>query len=357
MLVTRACLFVSLGLACALAGAGCGSGARVEARARAAAAAFLARYVAPDGRVVRLDQGGDTVSEGQAYALLLAEAAGRTATFRRVWGWTKAHLSRPDGLLAYHADATGVLDAEPAADADLLAAWALTRYRGPRPSAYLQDGRRLAAAVLANELAYPRAGDPVLAAGPWATPLPAWIDPSYFAPLAFAGLDEALPDGRWRALERNAVSLTSALAAGGHVLPPDWASLAAGGAIAPRPPPSGTPDRVQYGLEAQRIVVWFASACDRNARALAAHWRRLLHGSAEAAIALSPSGQVQDGAEAPLPLVAAAAAAGAAGDAHARDRLLDRAQGLNDRHPTYYGAAWVALGRVLLTTHLLGGCA
>jgi len=35
--------------------------------ARAAAESFLDRYVEPDGRVVRLDQGGDTVSEGQAY--------------------------------------------------------------------------------------------------------------------------------------------------------------------------------------------------------------------------------------------------------------------------------------------------
>src|SRR5438045_6380113 len=38
------------------------------------ARAFLDRYVMGDGRVARIDQGGDTVSEGQAYALLLAAA-------------------------------------------------------------------------------------------------------------------------------------------------------------------------------------------------------------------------------------------------------------------------------------------
>jgi endoglucanase len=37
-------------------------------------------------------------------------------------------------------------------------------------------------------------------------------------------------------------------------------------------------------------------------------------------------------------------------------RLLDRAQALNAGQPTYYGSAWVALGRVLLQTGLLGGC-
>jgi endoglucanase len=30
---------------------------------------------------------------------------------------------------------------------------------------------------------------------------------------------------------------------------------------------------------------------------------------------------------------------------------------VNAAAPTYYGAAWVALGRALLTTSLLGGCA
>ena len=33
---------------------------------------FLRRYVDGDGRVVRRDQGGDTVSEGQAYGMLIA---------------------------------------------------------------------------------------------------------------------------------------------------------------------------------------------------------------------------------------------------------------------------------------------
>src|SRR5579875_560781 len=66
------------------------------------AAAFLATYVTTDGRVVRPDQGGDTVSEGQAYALLIAEASGDAARFATVWNWTRTHLLRPDGLLAWH---------------------------------------------------------------------------------------------------------------------------------------------------------------------------------------------------------------------------------------------------------------
>ena len=39
------------------------------------ASRFLELYVMPDGRAVRRDQGGDTVSEAQAYALLIALVA------------------------------------------------------------------------------------------------------------------------------------------------------------------------------------------------------------------------------------------------------------------------------------------
>ena len=37
-------------------------------------------------------------------------------------------------------------------------------------------------------------------------------------------------------------------------------------------------------------------------------------------------------------------------------RLLNRADASESQHHTYYGAAWVALARVLLTTELLRAC-
>jgi hypothetical protein len=52
--------------------------------------------------------------------------------------------------------------------------------------------------------------------------------------------------------------------------------------------------------------------------------------------------------------VAAAGATRAAGEDPAP--LLDRAERLDASTPTYNGAAWVALGRITLTAHLLGGC-
>ena len=57
-----------------------------------------------------------------------------------------------------------------------------------------------------------------------------------------------------------------------------------------------------------------------------------------------------------LSAVAAAAAAPAAGDHTAARQLLSRASEIDANHPSYYGAAWVALGRILLTTDKLARC-
>jgi endoglucanase len=91
---------------------------------------------------------------------------------------------------------------------------------------------------------------------------------------------------------------------------------------------------------------------------LAARWWPALSAPGRAAAtALSQQAQVVNPAKDALPYVAAAAAAGAAGHDDKRNRLLDRAAELDAAAPTYYGGAWLALGRALLTTGGLGGCA
>src|SRR5262249_25843719 len=70
-------------------------------RAQAAAEHFLDRYVDSDGRVVRRDQGGDTVGEGQAYGMLMAAAIGDRRRFNSIWDWTQRNLQRPDGLISF----------------------------------------------------------------------------------------------------------------------------------------------------------------------------------------------------------------------------------------------------------------
>jgi endoglucanase len=320
--------------------------------ATAAAEAFLNEYVDADGRVVRRDQGGDTVSEGQAYALLLAEAAGDRARFDRIWTWTRSHLQEPRGLFAFRANPDGtVADTQPASDADLLIAWALVRMGGPRAAEYHRAGLRVARAVLAYETV--RRGDTLmLAAGPWATGQPVTLDPSYWAPVAFEQLATATGDLRWTALDDGTLTLASELTSGGTVLPPDWARV---DRTRPEPAPNRQSRFIQYGLDAQRLPVLLATSCNPGARALAARLDPLLK-AREDALALTPMGQVIDGRTNATPLIGAAAAAQAAGDTARRDRLFERAVQENRQQPTYYGSAWLALGRTLLTTHLLGGC-
>jgi endo-1,4-beta-D-glucanase Y len=345
-------VMASAGLAVVVAGCGSSTGPQQDATR------FLETYARPDGRVVRLDQGGDTVSEGQAYGMLLAEVSGDSRTFGRIWTWTRQHLQLRDHLFAFHANAKGqVISTEPASDADLLIAWALLRYQGPHAAEWHRDGREVADAVLAREVTTGPNGMPVLVAGPWATGEPATIDPSYWSLAAYQGLAKWTGNEEWLRLEAGAVDLAREITKNGKELPPDWALLHVGDAPQPEPSPNGDAPVAQYGLDAQRTVVWFAASCNPHARALAARWWRLLRPSFSAhALALSLGGEVLTATRAPLPLVAAAAAARAAGHSTETQQLLDEAAAQQRHFPTYYGGAWSALGQALLTSDALGPC-
>ena len=117
-----------------------------------AADRFLSGYVDGDGRVVRHDEGGDTVSEGQAYALLVATTVGDEARFDQVWTWTRANLQRSDGLFAWRWAEGAISDASPATDADvdIARALAMAGDRFDRPE-LTDEARRVAAAVLEHE--------------------------------------------------------------------------------------------------------------------------------------------------------------------------------------------------------------
>lgn len=322
----------------------------------AAAERFLDDYLGPDGRVVRHDQGGDTVSEGQAYAMLVAVALGDRERFDLAWGWTRAHIQRPDGLLAWHWAGGLVRDSEPASDADLDAARALVlateRFGAP---GYGAEGARIAEAILREETAR-TPGGLVLVAGPWARGATVRVNPSYFSPRAFADLARASGDTRWNVLAAASSRLVDALTSSGLGIAPNWAVVDGLGAASPAPGPGDAPS---WGLDAARIQPRFAEACSGADRALAARaWpflRELTRGG-DVAIDYSLDGRPLSTAVNPLGLVAAAGAAAAAGETGERDALLDRAEALGQAHPTYYGAAWIALGRLMLTTDRLGAC-
>jgi endoglucanase len=313
--------------------------------------AFLDGYVDGDGRVVRRDQGGDTVSEGQGYALLLAVVADDRDRFEAVWRWTRTHLRRADGLLSWWWADGAVRDRSSAADADLDVAHALVlggdHFEVPE---WRRDGVALGRAVLDTETATTRLGR-VLLAGSWVEGPPYRVDPSYASPVAFAVLAEASGDDRWNELAAGSRALLHALLARAP-LPPDWAEVSARGAVAPVKPPDGSP--IGFGLDAARVPIRYAASCDPEDLRLAARLApALLRSPDEIRAVTDLRGRPIVTWSHPLPIVAAAAAAAADGRTEQARFLQASARDLSRRVDTYYGSAWAALA----TTVFLPGCA
>ena len=333
--------------------------ATANERALAASKDFLERYVDPDGRVVRRDQGDDTVSEGQAYAMLVAVAIDDREAFDRVWRWTRENLQRPDGLLSFLWRDGKVEDPQAAADADLDAARALllaaSRFDDER---YRTEGLRIAKGIVGEQTAR-SGGQRVLLAGPWANYEDRLVvNPSYFAPRSYALLERATGDDVWQELAVSSRRIADELVADGERLPPNWAVIRGDMDIRASGPPNNEGEAPDYGFDAARLPLRYAESCDPRDRAIAADvWRVLSQrGVDELSTRHDLDGEPDEEGVHPVGLVGAAGAARAAGDRQMTRELLDRADEVDDEFPTYYGSALVALGRLMLTTDRLGAC-
>ncbi len=292
---------------------------------------FLDRYVDDTGRVVRHDQGDDTVSEGQAYGLLLAVAVDDRELFELIWRWTHDTLQRRDKLFSWHWD-SGVTDPQSASDADLDTARALVLAAHTFDDARLsREGVEVGKSVLDRSTAVV-SGHRILLPGPWAKKDPQFrFNASYVSPVATQQLYEASSDRRWRELERGSRWLVRRLSAGGA--PPDWAEVGRDGSV--------RPDRPGSGWDADRVPIRHAESCVAADRRLAASLSTRLD---------------QVGSRRALSWMAEAAARAAAGEHDASMRAMSKATDIRKEHPTYYGDAWEALGRFMLLDDRLGGC-
>lgn len=320
------------------------------------AKSFLDDWV-DDGRVVRRDQGGDTVSEGQAYGMLAAVALESEDEFDAIWRWTQDNLVRPDGLVAWRWDDGAVVDAEPASDADLDIARALVlagdRFDEP---GYTAEGVALSAVIMEKMTASTAAGR-ILLPGVWAADTePYAYNPSYASPVAFDVLGAATGDARWDELAAGSAAVTTTLLSS-SALPPDWAQVHADGRVDPMPGARGTGTDVRYSYDAARLPLRYAESCDPADRGLAAMLAPALSRTAEPGAELDlGGGRLSEGVH-PLAWGARAASLAAAGDAGAaREDLTSAARTLGE-NPTYYGAAWAALSATILESADLGGCA
>jgi len=328
----------------------------VSPSAERAGRSFLDGYVDPDGRVVRRDQDGDTVSEGQAYAMLVAVALRDHVTFDAIWSWTRQHLLRPDQTLSWLWRDGAVVDASSASDADLDAARALVMggrvFADPELTA---AGVRLGRAILDEETVNTALGR-IMVAGNWARQDPHTYNPSYSSPVAFGLLHQASGDQRWMELSAGSHRATRAFL-DRDPLPPDWGQVDSKGRVRPTAGAAGRgSDGVQYGYDAARLPLRYAESCESQDVALASRLSAALSQPPQHAAVRSLNGEAIGTLESAVAMAGLAAAKAAAGDWSGSKAALLAADELQEQQPSYYGGAWSALGRLLLTDRSLGGC-
>ena len=140
-------------------------------------------------------------------------------------------------------------------------------------------------------------------------------------------------------------------------LPPDWAQVHPDGRIDAMPGAPGRADEgVRYGYDATRVPIRFAESCRPADVALAARLTPALDRSVGDPAVRNLDGVPVRNEESVVAAAAKAAALAAAGQTGRAASQLLSADYLQQVKPTYYGAAWNALARLMLSGETLGGC-
>ena len=113
---------------------------------------------------------------------------------------------------------------------------------------------------------------------------------------------------------------------------------------------------MRYGYDAARTPLRYAESCSSEDVALAARLTAPLSRDPRHAAIRNLDGEASGSDESVVAMAGLAAAYAASGDRDQSAAGLIAADNLQQQHPTYYGGAWNALGRLLLTDRTLGGC-
>jgi endoglucanase len=249
-----------------------GSNARADGNsADAAWLTYRDRFVTGDGRV--LDSTNQQIShtEGQGWAMLLAESFNDRATFEKVWNWTHAKLQRRDSaLFSWKWDGKSrVADANDASDGDILIAWALSRaarhWKEPSYAALsrriLEDIRRkLIASASGRLILLPGAAGFKSAHGGVV------VNPSYYIYPALGDFAHLARPVEWRRLRRDGLGLLAEARFGRWGLTPDWIDIGHDGEISP-----DTHFPPRFGFDAVRIPLYLIWAGEATPERLASY--------------------------------------------------------------------------------------
>ena len=203
---------------------------------------YAAGFMDNQVRVIDHSAGDRTTSEGQAYAMFFALVANDRTRFDGLLHWTETNLAGGD--LASHLPAWlwgqgkdkqwGVLDSNPASDADLWMAYSLLEagkaWGEPR---YTTLGTAVAKRIASEETAEISGFGPTLLPGPkgFQHGNSYRLNASYVPPQLLAALAHDFPEGPWEQIEAKLPALLAGSAPHGFVS--DWVELREGGVITP----------------------------------------------------------------------------------------------------------------------------
>lgn len=220
-------------------------------------AGYKAAFILSTGQVIRPEDGNDTVSEGQAYAMLISVGVNDKITFDKCFAWTEANLSRnlpgsssyggPDNLLAWHWLPQGGVQGDgwnAATDADEDYAYALLlAYEKWGQVNYLSKALAVLNDILAKETYDPLLVPNVLFLKPgnWGEGniyghQGIFLNPSYLSPGWYRKFNTYLPDARWQQLidgsyyilsvaKDNILDPATNMPVAGVGMLPDWAFI------------------------------------------------------------------------------------------------------------------------------------
>ncbi|NUO07992.1 MAG: endoglucanase [Candidatus Brocadia sp.] len=235
---------------------------------------FKKNFILPDGRVQRPEHDYDTVSEGQAYAMLFSVFMKDKETFTLLYDWTEKHLSRSDAygdhLLAWHWKDGDVRDWMPASDADCDFAFALLLASLQwEEKVYREKAVQVIHDILKLETARGVDNRLFLLPGLWGNEKKGHLvqNPSYYSPAAFRMFYEITQDDQWLDLVKTTYWILNQ--SGVHMdnvsgcgLIPDWCIVDSRGNISTAEGRSN-----DYGWEAVRVpmrvgldILWYKTA-------------------------------------------------------------------------------------------------
>lgn len=233
-------------------------------------AAFSARHIQPDGRVIDFNTSQQqSTSEGQSYGMFFALVHNDRATFARVLAWTEANLA--GGSLAKQLPAWqwgrkpetgwGVLDPNPASDADLWIAYALMEAgRLWNDANYRALGRGVLAMVVRDEVVSLSGLGRMLL--PWPKSVASgsqWrLNPSYMPLQLLRYFQQADPTGPWHEVTENTLRMFGAVTPKGFA--PDWCAWSPDARAFVADPLKG----VTGSYDAIRVYLWAGMLSDKD---------------------------------------------------------------------------------------------